>query len=219
MDGVDGVYSVQEWSGGTDTEVRQGIALADAAKRLRVSHFVYSSVYGTDRNTGIPHFESKRRIEDHLRGTGLPYTVLCPVFFMENLLGMRDSIDQGRLALPLSPGKRLQLIAVDDIGGIAAMAFERPGKWQNQVIDVAGDEIPMEAIAQALGRMSGHEVRYQQVPMDQFEAHAGSDLATMFRWLEEKGYEADISAVRQIYPNLMSFERWLNTKWAKRATA
>ncbi len=219
VDGVDGVFSVQNWTEGPEAEVKQGVALADAAKRSRIFQFVYSSVYGADRNTGVPHFESKRRIEDHVRGTGLPYTILHPVFFMENLLGMRDSIEQGTLASPLSPATRLQLVAVDDIGGIAAMAFERPGKWQGQVIDVAGDELSMEAIAQALGRMTGHEVRYEQIPMEQFEARAGSDLAKMFRWLEEKGYEADISAVRQIYPNLTAFERWLQTKWAKRATA
>lgn len=219
MDGVDGVYSVQNWTDGPEVEVRQGIALADAAKRSRISHFVYSSVYAADKSTGIPHFESKGRIEAHVRGTGLPYTILRPVFFMDNLLGMRESIEHGTLASPLRPGTRLQLIAVDDIGGVAAVAFERPGKWHNQIIELAGDELPMEAIARALGRVSGHEVRYRQIPMEQFEASAGSDLAKMFRWLEEKGYEADIGAARQIYPNLTSFERWLQTKWAKRVTA
>src|SRR6185503_12374994 len=96
-------------------------------KRSRISHFVFSSVGSADRRTGIPHFDSKFRIEEHLRGTGLRYTILRPVFFMENWLGMRDTIESGTLALPLSPETRLQMIAVDDIGIFVTMALEHPG--------------------------------------------------------------------------------------------
>ncbi len=42
---------------------------------------------------------------------------------MENWLGMRSQIEQGNLVFPLSPDTRLQMIAVDDIGALAAMAF------------------------------------------------------------------------------------------------
>ena len=65
-----------------------------------VSHFVYSSVGSADQHTGIPHFESKWKIEEHLRGTGMPYTILRPVYFMENWLQMKDMIDQGKVSGP-----------------------------------------------------------------------------------------------------------------------
>src|SRR5438105_351220 len=113
MDGVHGVYSVQTSAKeGPDAEVRQGINLADAAKRSRASHLVYSSVAAADQKTGVPHYDSKFRIEEHIRGTGVPYTIFRPVFFMENWLRMRDQIEQGKIALPLSPDTRLQMIAV-----------------------------------------------------------------------------------------------------------
>ncbi|HEX7453525.1 MAG TPA: NmrA family NAD(P)-binding protein, partial [Polyangiaceae bacterium] len=70
-----GVFSVQSLNAGLEAEVRDGNALADAAKAAAVEHFVYSSVGGAERKTGIPHFESKARIEDHLRSSGLPYTI------------------------------------------------------------------------------------------------------------------------------------------------
>ncbi len=93
LGGVYGVFSVQTPAEhGAAVEVRQGINLADAAKRSRASHFVYSSVGSADRNTGIPHFDSKARVEDYVRGTGLKYTIFRPVFFMENLLGMKQRI-------------------------------------------------------------------------------------------------------------------------------
>src|SRR5579872_6758602 len=137
VDGVYGVFAVQTPAEhGVAVEVRQGMNLADAAKRMRISHFVYSSVASADQQTGIPHFDSKARIEDHIRATGLRYTIIRPVFFMENLLRMRNIIEQGSLALPLRPETRLQMIAVDDIGAFAAMAFERPSHWRGKTIEI-----------------------------------------------------------------------------------
>jgi uncharacterized protein YbjT (DUF2867 family) len=216
VEGVNGLYSVQALAGeSVDVEIRQGINVIDAAARASVGHFVYSSVVSADKNTGIPHFDSKFRIEERLRGSGMQYTILRPAFFMENLLGMKDSITQGTFALPLSPGKRLQMIAVDDIGAFAAMAFDRPGHWQGRAVELAGDELSMSEIAVALGRMAGREVRYQQIPLDAFEPQAGRDLTIMFKWLEDAGYDVDIPALRQEYPNLMGFERWLQSNWPK----
>ncbi len=219
VDGVSGIFSVQATQAGGEPETRQGIALADAAKRARVGHIVYSSVGSADQHTGIPHFESKFRIEEHVRGTGLRYTILRPVYFMENWLRMRDPIESGVLALPLSPEARLQMIAVDDIGAIATMAFEKPGHWQGRAVELAGDELSMNELAQSFSRMTGHHVAYQQMPWDEFERQTGPAITEMYRWFENTGYHADIGALRQEYPNLTGFERWLQSRWAKRQTA
>jgi uncharacterized protein YbjT (DUF2867 family) len=214
LDGVHGIYAVQTpYESGVEAETRQGINLIDAAKRSRITHFVYSSVGAADRRTGIPHFESKFRIEEHLRGTGMRYTILRPVFFMENWLNMRTAIEGGALTLPLDPATRLQMIAVDDIGGMVAAAFEHPGKWQQRALEIAGDELSMTALLQALSRAAGHDVEYRQVPWEVFEAEAGRDVAIMYRWFQDVGYNADISTVRQEYPKLTSFDRWLNANW------
>lgn len=216
LDGVYGVFSVQTPAEhGAAVEIRQGINLADAAKRSRISHFVYSSVGSADQNTGIPHFDSKTRVEDHIRGTGLKFTIFRPVFFMENLLGMKARIEQGTLAMPLSPDTRLQMIAVDDIGGLVAMAFEHPGHWQGRILDIAGDEVSMTELAAGLGRIVGREIHYEQVPWEQFEQAAGREMAIMFRWFEGVGYHADIAAIRREYPNLTTFDRWLQSNWRR----
>ena len=196
---------------GVEAEIRQGIALADAAKRARITHFVYSSVGGADRNTGIPHFDSKYKIEQHIQPLGIPYTILRPVFFMENWLGMKDSIKQGVLAQPLSPDRKLEMIAVDDIGAFAALAFEHTGHWRDRTIELAGDNLSMNEIAQRFGQKLGREVKYQQVPWDQFEQRVGHELTVMYRWFEEHGYDTDIGAVRSEYDRLTSFGKWLNS--------
>jgi uncharacterized protein YbjT (DUF2867 family) len=214
LDGAYGVHSVQNWRGSDiEGEIRQGTHLADAAKRSGTSQFVYSSVASADQQTGIPHFDSKFRIEEHIRGTGMRFTIVRPAFFMENWLAMRQAIEDGTLSLPLKSETRLQMIAVDDIGGVVAMAMEHPGKWQDGVVELAGDELSMAELAQAFTRAAGREVRYQQMPWDQFEAHAGRETAKMFHWFEDTGYHIDISAVRQAYPKLTSFDHWLNSTW------
>jgi uncharacterized protein YbjT (DUF2867 family) len=105
------------------------------------------------------------------------------------------------------------MIAVDDIGGMVAAAFEHPGKWQQRAFEIAGDELSMAGLAQALSRAVGHDVEYRQVPWGEFEAQSGPEVATMYRWFQDAGYTADVSAVRQEYPKLMSFDHWLNENW------
>jgi uncharacterized protein YbjT (DUF2867 family) len=220
LDGVDGVFSVQSLEGGdVEAEVRQGINLVDAAKRFRLGLFVYSSVVSADKNTGIPHFESKFRIEERLRASGLQYAIFRPAFFMENWLGMRNDINRGTLAFPLSPETRLQMVAVDDIGAFVTRAFEHPGHWQGRAVELAGDELSMSEVASAFSRMAGSEVRYQQTPWDQFEKQAGPEMTIMFKWFENVGYHVDIPGLRQEYANLTGFERWLQANWAKAFTA
>lgn len=84
--GVDTLFLMGTMQGdNADAETRQGIAAANAAKAAGVGHLIYSSVADADKNTGIPHFDSKYRVEQHLRGLGVPYTISAPVFFMENM--------------------------------------------------------------------------------------------------------------------------------------
>jgi uncharacterized protein YbjT (DUF2867 family) len=215
LEDVAGVYSVQDSTQGFDTEVRQGTNVADAVNRSAVGHLVYSSVASADRNTQIPHFDSKAKIEDHIRNTGVRYTIFRPVFFMENLLQMKDMIEHGTFAMPLSPDTRLQMIAVDDIGAFATMAFEHPGKWAGKVMELAGDELSMTEIADHLSRITGQTVKYSQVDWKDFEGRAGKEIATMFRWFESDGYHIDIASVRGERAQLLSFDRWLDVTWRK----
>ena len=212
LEGAYGVFSVQNfWETGYDREVRQGKTVADAAKAAGVDHLVYSSVGSAHRQTGIPHFESKREIEEHVRRIGLPYTILRPVFFMQNWEWMREMILGGTLAQPLDPDRPFQHVAVEDVGAFAAIAFENPERWIGREVNLAGDEQTMPEIADTFGRVIGREVSYYQVPWDQFEEQMGEESAVMYRWFNDVGYEADIASLRQEYPELTTFERYLRS--------
>jgi uncharacterized protein YbjT (DUF2867 family) len=220
MDGVYGVFSVQPV---TANEVQQGVTVIEAAKRQGVSHFVYSSVGSANEETGIPHFETKHKVEEHLRSSGLQYTILRPVFFMENWKrAFGESIPNGQLQQPLSPTATLQMIAVDDIGAFAALAFEHPGRWKNRTLSLAGDELSMQQIADAFSRVTARDVKYVQVSWDQFEKNMGRmgpELTVMYRWFEEKGFHFNIEEVRREYPVTHTFDRWLEANWNTTAVA
>ena len=210
LDGVYGLFSVQQFmETGVEGEVRQGALLADAAREAGVEHLVYSSVGSAHRETGIPHFESKWEVEGHVRASGVPYTVLRPVFFMQNWEFMREPILGGTLPQPLDPEKPFQMIDADDIGVFAAMAFEDPETWIGREVDLAGDELTMLEIAGTFSRVTGREVDYFQVPWEGFEEQMGEEYTVMYRWFNDQGYEANIAALRDEYPGLASFEQYL----------
>ena len=212
LEGAYGVFSIQNfWETGYDGEVRQGKTVADAARAAGVEHLIYSSVGSAHRQTGIPHFESKWEVEEYVRDTGLPYTILRPVFFMQNWEMMRGMVLGGTLAQLLDPDKPFQQVAVEDIGDFAAIAFENPGRWIGREVDLAGDEQTMPEMAETFGRVIGREVSYYQVPWDQFEEQMGEVFTVQYRWFNDVGYEADIAALRQEYPELTTFERFLRS--------
>ena len=213
LEGVYGVFSVQNfWEAGYEREIEQGKRLVDAAKAADVEHYVYSSVGSAHRETGIPHFDSKWEVEEHLRGSGVPFTILRPVFFMQNweMFG-KDQILGGTLAQPLDPDKPFQMLAAADIGVFVALAFENPREWIGREVELAGDEMTMPAVAGTFSRVVGREVSYYQVPWDQFEENAGEEATVMYRWFNDHGYEADIAALREEHPGLITFEEYLRT--------
>src|SRR5215217_3745854 len=106
--GVHGVFAMSTpFEAGMEAEVRQGIMLADAAKQAGITHYVYTSVGSAHRNTRIPHFESKWKVEQHIRQIGLPATILRPVWFMENFTTFAKPSAEGIMMLPMKPDRKL----------------------------------------------------------------------------------------------------------------
>lgn len=216
--GVYGVFSVQNWREvGLAGEVRQGKELANAAAEADVQHFVYSSVGGAERNTHIPHFDSKYEIEQHIRSLSLPSTILRPVFFMENFSTpeTRAAALNGMLSLPLPATTSLQMIAVDDIGALAAIAFKNERMFLGKAMEIAGDEMTLSYAAVIFSGVIGRTVRYVESPLDRLRQQS-AETARMFEWLIQDGYHADIAMLRSLHPEMLTLERWLQrTGWAQ----
>ena len=211
LDGAYGAFSVQNfWKVGYDREVYQGKTFADAADSAGVKHFIYSSVGGADRNTGLPHFDSKWEIENHLRMLDLRYTILRPVFWMDNFdaPAYRDSILDGTLAVGLRPTTKLQMVAVEDIGAFAALAFDHPQDFVSVALELAGDELTMPEAADVLSRVIGRPVQFVELSLEHI-TRANEEWGKMLGWFNERGYRADIPALRAMHPDLLTFDQWL----------
>jgi len=221
--GVYGIYSVQDfWTCGAKREVQQGKNLADVAKKAGVEHFVYSSVGGAERNTGITHWESKWEIEKHIRQLALPATILRPVSFMEtyHVLEVEVGILKGKLVDPVRADKPYQTIATDDIGAFTALAFERPKDFIGLELEIAGSELTNLEAAKVFSRVMGKPVKFRRLPMPIVRLFLGKEFYEMFRWFNEAGYQANIPELRRRYPDahLHTLEEWLREEgWHKRA--
>lgn len=216
-EGVYGVFGVHTpMEAGLEAEVRHGFNLAEAAARAGVRHYLYSSVGGADRQSGVPFYETKARIEARVLGLGLPATILRPVFFMENFNdpALRNSIVHGVLRMPLKRDRPLQMIAVDDIGTFAALVFDRPEEYLGRALEIAGDEVTMEEAAGIFSDATGGPVEYEAIPLDFLESQNPS-MAAMYRWLDRSGYRADLAHLRKLCPGLLSFRAWALTSWIK----
>ncbi|GEM86041.1 NmrA/HSCARG family protein [Meiothermus granaticius] len=212
LEGVQGVFSVQPWEGteaGIEDQIRQGKALADAVAAAKIGHLVHSSVDGAERGSGIPHFENQFVVEEHIHALGLPATILRPVFFMENFyMSFAPTIASGVVGMNMRPEIPVQIIAVDDIGAIAAVAFEDPDLI-GQSLPIAGDELTMTQVAQELSRVLGRPIRYQDYGDLESEDFLSREFRVMFDWYHHHGYRADIAATRALHPGLLTLGAWL----------
>jgi len=216
LQGTSGVFSVQGITDGLDVEIRQGKAITDAAKAAGIQHFVYSSVGSAERNMGVPHFDSKFQIEEYIRASGLPYTILRPVFFFFNCNAMRSMVENGTLPQPLSPDTKLQQLSEEDYGEMVAEVFDHAADFLNRETEVASVDMTMPQIAAAFSQVLGKPIEYQQIPFEAFEQQAGEEMTIMYRWFENVGYVADLTELKRDFPKPTDFESYLRDHdWAK----
>ncbi|HEX3702961.1 MAG TPA: NmrA/HSCARG family protein [Vicinamibacterales bacterium] len=195
--GAWGVFGVQNpLESGVEREEARGKRLATLAREAGVEHYVYTSVGSAQTRTGIPHFDSKWRIEETVRGLRFPsHVILRPVFFMENLLAPY-SLHDSTLAWALGPGTKLQMIAVDDIGWFGARAFTDAAALNGREIDIAGDVRTMPETAEILTEALGRPIAFAQMPIEQVRQYS-KETALMLEWFERVGYSADIAGLER----------------------
>jgi uncharacterized protein YbjT (DUF2867 family) len=199
-----------EGADGTEGETRRGVTVADAAARAGVPHVVYSSVGGAERATGIPHFESKYRVEQRLSKV-VPAKFVRPTFFMENLAPQLADGGSGELVLrlPVAGDVPLQMIAVRDIGAAAARLLIDPAAIDGDAVELAGDELTMAQVADRVAAELGRPTRYEGLPIDVLGDDG--DIRAMFQWFTTvPAYQADFDVTRHLVPDVRAFAAWVS---------
>ncbi|KAF2242365.1 NAD(P)-binding protein [Trematosphaeria pertusa] len=227
-----GVYSMQVSMGPDvtlESEIAQGNALIDEALAHGVRHFVYSSVDrgGNEKSpenpTPIPHFQSKHRIEQHLRaragasGETMGWTILRPVAFMDNIEpGFQSKVFLAALRDTLQD-KPMQWVSVEDIGLFAARAFRDPGEWNARAEGIAGDELTFEEMSGCFERVTGAPAPATYWVLGTALKWAVGEVGVMLNWFRTDGYGVDVERLRGMERELCGFERWLKERsgWRK----
>jgi uncharacterized protein YbjT (DUF2867 family) len=214
LQGVHGVFSVQPAVSPGIADAREeehrGRAVADAAQRAGVQHLVYSSVVGADAQSRF-RYQPKWEIERHIRALDLPWTVLRPAGFMEDLIGPRFGVPAGRFTTAMTASTVWDLIAVDDIGAVAARVFGEPQRFVERTLDLAGDARTPPQIAEALSRAAGQQIPYVQIEMEVLRRQS-AEVAQIFQWVNEERQRIDLAAVRAEHPGLLTLQGWLEQK-------
>ena len=214
---IDGIFSVQTFENGIDKEIKQGIDLANLAKEYGVNHFLYSSVAGADLNTGIPHFDSKYKIENHVKQIGLPYTIIRANSLFENFLipQVRSRIVKGKLASPINRNITQQFISAIDVGEISADIFMNKDRYLGKTITIGSEEMDMQQVAATFSEVVGKEISYQKFPMLIARLVMGKDLYKMFKWINENDaiFMKDLELFKKEHPNLTSLKQWIKLNY------
>lgn len=218
--GAYGVYSVQNtMTSGVDSEIVHGKNVADAARAVQIRHLVYGSAGIGVPGTGVGSWESKLVVEAHMKALHLPVTVLRPMAFMELMTDKTffPAVSTWHLMPKLmGPDRPVPWLCLDDLGAIAARAFADPERFIGQDIKLASEEQPLSACRTIWRDVMGRPPRRFPMPVWAFERFVGTDLTTMWRWLETGHLEIDPSQTRAILPTATTVKEWLAQQAASR---
>ncbi|PSN11320.1 NmrA family protein, partial [filamentous cyanobacterium CCP5] len=199
-------------------EVTRAQRVAEAAKQANVSHVVYNSAGGADRESGISHIEQKYRVEQIFKQAKLPTTMLRACLFMEEFWKQytRPSILKGSFSFAVQANRPLHLITTKDMGRVAAYVMKHRSEYVGKDIELAGDVLTPKQMAAAFAHAQGSPVVYKEIPPWIFLLLFRKSLFDLIQWYRKEGYQADVSALREEFPGLLTtFADFLEeTHWA-----
>src|ERR1700685_4266524 len=124
MDGVDKLYLLNAVA---PDELTQGLIAYDLAKKLKLKHIVYHSVFRVDHFKDVPHFASKLAIENALREFDVPFTIIRPNYFSQNAATLKDPLtNAGIYPMPLGD-VGVSVVDIRDIAEATAIVLTSDG--------------------------------------------------------------------------------------------
>ena len=165
LHGVDKLYLLNAV---TPDELTQGLIAYDLAKKLKLKHIVYHSVFRVDHFKDVPHFASKLAIENALREFDVPFTVIRPNYFIQNDATLKDAlmVEFTRCLSATCRDLRIDIRDIAEATAIVLTSDEHYGKTYN----LNGPEaLSGPKAASIWSKLLGKEIRYAGHDMDAFE--------------------------------------------------
>ncbi|MBY8338548.1 NmrA family NAD(P)-binding protein [Streptomyces spinosirectus] len=146
-------------------EITMGQNVIDAAQRAGVEHVVQMSVTHPQLEPLLNH-QSKLAVEQHLLASRLPFTILQPMHYMQNVR-VADCLATGRFAQPYSLDRPLSFVDLADVGQVAATVLTTPQEHLWATYELCGtDTLTGHQVAEILSDVGGTPVRAELVPLD-----------------------------------------------------
>jgi uncharacterized protein YbjT (DUF2867 family) len=221
--GCDGAFVVTNYWEHFEREFDLGRNFVDALAASDVQHTVISTLPHAKLLTGgrlsVPHLDTKGRIEEYARGASVSATYVHVAFYYENFLTHFPPRRQpnGTYVFGFPQGTTpLAAVAAEDVGGVVAAIFAESFWYRDKVVGVVGDDLRCDDYAEVMHRVLGHPFAYRYVTHDAFAAlgfPGAHDLANMFEFNRQyvPNRRVDLAKSRQLYPQIRTFERWLQT--------
>ena len=212
--GAKKVFAVTDYFGAAkssdDEEIRQGRNGIDAAKAAGVDHFVFMSVADAEFfNERVKHLKAKVVLEQYLRDSGVPYSILRPCAFFENFDDPANWNPLKKGVVKFLTEQDCKYCATYDIGRAAAIFFKNPHDWFGNTLDVIGWQGDLLQVAKALSKVSGIPVKAKLVMPKIFRSLFLKDLHHMFLYYEEeKGPRGTPEDFKKVLPDALSAEGW-----------
>ena len=203
MQGVKAVYHI--CPNMSPDEVGIGKLVIEIARESGVNHFVYHSVLHphTER---MNHHWQKLRVEEMIFESGLPFTILQPAPYMQDLLASRKSIlEEGVLRVPYSVHSKFSFVDLEDAAEAGKIVLTEPGH-ENAIYELAGTTpISHLEVAEVFERLLKREVQtMKEEPGDwrlrakEMSEYAIEHLARMFEYYDRWGLAGNPNALRWI---------------------
>lgn len=222
--GVDAVYHICP-NMHPDEEAIGELAI-DAAVAAGVRHFIYHSVLHP-QTQAMPHHWHKLRVEERLLESGLPFTILQPAAYMQNIrAGWRAICDAGEYVVPYPAGTRISLVDLADVAAVAALVAGSAVHFGATYELVGTRPLSQTDVAQALTAVAGRAVRVREIPLDVWQAgavaaglpaYAINTLLSMFRYYADYGLVGNPEVLRMLLGRepgtpAACFQRWQQTR-------
>ncbi|MGF1669913.1 MAG: SDR family oxidoreductase [Balneolaceae bacterium] len=180
-------------------ETSQGMFAVNGMRTSRIDRIVYMSVHQLEKALYLPHFGSKLAIEQAIKNTGIPYTILRPNNFYQNDYWSKDPMT--RYGIYPQPLGNIGLSRVDirDIAEAAAIALTTDNHVNETYNLVGPDVITGPETAEIWSKALGRPIKYAGDDLDKWEQESlqymsdwmAFELKLMYSYLHKHGLKAE----------------------------
>jgi len=148
-------------------EPSMGSNAVNAARKAKIKHIVRNSAIKAAHDAPNRNGRLHAQVEDAVKASGIPWTIVRPHYYMQNLLSSASSVaSDGMLYMNMGDAP-VGMIDARDVGVLAARVIEDPSSHAGKIYNPTGPEsITMQDAAEMLGHVLGKPVQYVALPQD-----------------------------------------------------